>query len=123
MRTIGTVKIGWIHAGVDSGKIPDYDATGEENADAVLLVALEQNHVAQRPTGCTPLRARAVRLNAGDHLTFEGTLLVRLIGDDGTPSQVRPVLDDDGNRLDALVGPITLEIGPYPGVPASECSS
>jgi hypothetical protein len=116
-----SITVGWLREGVESGKIPRLAYIHPDiAADATLRIALAQTGGPDPGGPCRSFTAGTRRLEAGEYVDFAGTVLVRLLAEDGGES-VKGFVSADGSRLEALAGPLTLEIAPYPGVEVVEC--
>jgi hypothetical protein len=109
------VTMGWLLDGVRSGRIPSPGRVSpDEHVAASLSIALTQRQVSSAPRGCTPLReAVDVRLQRADTIEFAGGPLdVRLRTDDRVEAPVRRFSPVDGQRIEALAGPLDLHLTP-----------
>jgi hypothetical protein len=115
------ITVSWIRHALERGRIPDTASSPDDAATATVILALRQTGDPE-PTGpCKPFEARTSRLEAGEWIDFRGTVLVRLLGDDGGNSAVVGYLSGGGSRLTAVAGPLVLEVAPYPDVEVVEC--
>jgi hypothetical protein len=107
------ITVGWLRAGVASGRIDPLEHIDEPAAAAATLrLALEQRHV--RIGGdCHPMRKGVRTLEAGDRIDFIGAFLVELITKDGVRSPIVAYGHIRGKRVVAMTGPLKLDIAPY----------
>jgi hypothetical protein len=109
------VTMAWLLDGVRSGRIPSPGrVAAAERAAASLSIGLAQRQVSSAPRGCTPLRkAVDVRLQPGDTIEFTGGPIdVRLRTNDRVEAPMRRFSPDDGQRIEALAGPLDLHLTP-----------
>jgi hypothetical protein len=116
------ITVAWLRHVRDRGRLPDDAPSPDDAATATMILALRQTGDSESTGPCTPFEARTSRLEQGEWIDFRGSVLVRLLGDDGGRSAVFGYASGSGSRLLAVAGPLTLELAPYPGLEAVECA-
>jgi hypothetical protein len=114
--------IGWLLAGVASGRIPaPTESSGANRATATLALALQQGDAAVRG-GCRVLAEPVTRrLAAGEHLTLRGGPVLAFQAGAASPYAFRRFDPARGNALEAR-GPINLVLrSPDTARPAVIC--
>ena len=92
------ITVGWLRQGVKSGRIPRLAYIAPNIvAEANLRVALVQRGGPHPSRPCKPFTARTQRIEAGQHIDFEGALWVRVIGEGGAVSRIRGFSSDTGS--------------------------
>jgi hypothetical protein len=116
------ITVGWMRDALASGRIPDDEPSPRSAAEAEIYLTLTKSPIALDQDACVPFKQRTQRMDAGDFIDYKGPLLVEFVGKEGARSPTLPFPGQGGSRLEAVVGPITVTLTPYPGVvPVVEC--
>jgi hypothetical protein len=116
------VTVGWLQDGTARGKIPRSDSVGPRlAAQARFGLSVEQSDPRRPLRQCRPFVARTQHLRAGEHVDFDGALIVRLNEGPGEQSMATGFASKDGDRLE-IHSPVTLDLAPFPETEAHECS-
>ena len=116
------ITVGWLREAIASGKVDPLDHVSPHvEAELSRRLALQRMRSDAVEGTCRPFVHEIRRLQQGDAITFRGAVLFRVLSDGGGESDLTGAVARPTIRLRALAGPITLEIGPYPGVETVEC--
>jgi hypothetical protein len=117
------ITVGWLREASASDRIPDDEPSPRAAAEAAVHLALTTSPIEVDESTCEPFAGRIQRMEAGDFVDYEGPLLVAVVGDDGVRSPTVPFRAPRARRLEAVAGPVTVSLQPFPGAQVSECPS
>ena len=105
--------MGWLLDGVDSGRFPDPHITASAMATLSLQIALRHVRTASPAIDCFPLDATTRRrVPRGGFIDFaHGDVAVEL-RENGVLSKPVVFHHSSGSRLEAIAGPLDLQLSP-----------
>jgi hypothetical protein len=116
------ITVGWLRKRVASGQFdPAHDVPPDLAAEALRRVGLRVVS-SPRPAACRPFRPGTRHMEAGDVINFRGALIAQVRSAQGGTSDVFGFAKTEGGQLQALLGPMDVQLGPYTAG-ALECES
>jgi hypothetical protein len=115
------VTIGWIRAGVESGRIPTASYSPKRLTTVALSIVLETRASDSRPNECAPLTEPTERrLLANESFGVIGGPIAVTLVHNGVSSDPVRYANGGPTRISARAGPLDLRISPVAGATATQ---
>lgn len=120
---VRSLTLGWLRAGVRTGKIPQPRLDPATLAQANASLALYVDGGGVDPATCRPLRAdgEVVEMRAGESIGFKGAVITAVTTPHGRSPLVFGFNATEPSRLTSRYGPISVTIGPFTDRPVELC--